>query len=117
MTRRVPPNDAVDEPRVISGAREPALYLHRERAADSVTALVTTIALIVTVPVRGAAVRIVRVGVIEWKRGKERKTEVVDKNDPVETVMKSIVSTEVVEPSETGCAVKRHSASHWHSPR
>ena len=114
---RPSPSDAVDRPRVIPGIRKPALSLYHDRTADFVAALVSAIALIGTVPVRVTAVWIVRVGVIEWKGGKERKTKVVDKNDPVEMVMKSIVSTEVVEPSETGCAVKRHSASHWHSPR
>ena len=85
-----------DETRGISAAREPALYLHHDRAADSVTALVTTIALTVTVPVRVIAVRVVGIRVIEWKRRKERKTEVVDKNDTVEVVMKSMVAIEVV---------------------
>ena len=53
-------------------------------------------------PVTGIGVGI---RVIEWKRGKERKTEVIDKNDTVEVVMKSMVAIEVVESSEIGCAV------------
>jgi hypothetical protein len=51
---------------------------------------------------------------IEWKRGKEGKTEVADNNDTIE-VVKSIVSIEVVESSETGCAVEHCSASHRRS--
>jgi len=77
--------------------------LLHDRAADSVTALVTTIALTVTVPVRVMAVRVVGIRVIEWKRRKEGKTEVVDSNDAVE-VVKSVVAIEVVESSEIGCA-------------
>jgi hypothetical protein len=75
---------------------------------DFAAALVSAIALIGTVPVRVTAVWVVRVEgirVIEWKRRKERKAEVVDKNDTVEVVMKSMVAIEVVEPSEIGCAV------------
>ena len=105
---RPAPNDAVDETRGISAARELALYLHHDRAADFVAALVSAIALIATGPVRVIAVWVVRVvgiRVIEWKRRKERKTEVVDKNDTVEVVMKSMVAIEVVESSEIGCAV------------
>jgi len=95
-------------PRVIPGVREQALSLHHDRTADFVAALVSAIALIGTVPVRVTAVWVVRVvgiRVIEWKRRKERKTEVVDKNDTVEVVMKSMVAIEVVESSEIGCAV------------
>ena len=94
-----------DETRGISAAREPALYLHHDRAADSVTALVTTIALTVTVPVRVIAVRVVGIRVIEWKRRKEGKAEAVEDNDTVDVVMKSIVSIEIVEPVVSGCAV------------
>ena len=100
---RPAPDDAVDETRGISTAREPAVSLHHDRAADSVTALVTTIALTVTVPVRVMAVRVVGIRVIEWKRRKEWKTEVVDNNGTVE-VVKSVVAIEVVESSEIGCA-------------
>jgi hypothetical protein len=81
--------------------------LDHNRAADSVAALVTTIALRVTVTVRVTAVWVVRVvgiWVIEWKRRKERKTEVVDKNDTVDAV-KSMVSIKVVKPVESGCAI------------
>ena len=95
-------------PRVIPGVREPALSLHHDRTADFVAALVSAIALIGTVPVRVTAVWVVRVvgiRIIEWKRRKERKTEVVGKNDTVEVVMKSMVTIEVVESSEIGCAV------------
>jgi hypothetical protein len=95
-------------PRVIPGVREPALSLHHDRTADFVAALVSAIALIGTVPVRVTAVWVVRVvgiRIIEWKRRKERKTEVVDKNDTVEVVMKSMVAIEVVESSEIGYAV------------
>jgi len=102
---RPAPNDAVDRPRVIPGIREPALSLHHDRTADFVAALVSAIALIATVPVRVTAVRVVGIRIIEWKRRKERKTEVVDKNDTVEVVMKSMVAIEVVESSEIGCAV------------
>ena len=105
---RPAPNDAVDRARVISGIREPALSSRHDRTADFVAALVSAIALIGTVPVRVTAVWVVRVvgiRIIEWKRCKERKTEVVDKNDTVEVVMKSMVAIEVVESSEIGCAV------------
>jgi len=114
---RPAPNEAVDWARVISGIRESALSLYHDRTADFVAALVSAIALIATGPVRVIGVRVVGIRVIEWKRRKEGKAEVVDNNDPVEVVMKSIVSIEVVEPSETGCAVQRCSASHWHSRR
>lgn len=102
---RPAPNDAVDRPRVIPGIREPALSLHHDRTAEFVAALVSAIALIGTVPVRVTAVWVVGIRIIEWKRRKERKTEVVDKNDTVEVVMKSMVAIEVVESSEIGCAV------------
>jgi hypothetical protein len=102
---RPAPNDAVDRPRVIPGIREPALSLHHGRTADFVAALVSAIALIGTVPVRVTAAWVVGIRVIEWKRRKEQKTEVVDKNDTVEVVMKSMVAIEVVESSEIGCAV------------
>jgi hypothetical protein len=105
---RPAPNDAVDRPRVIPGIREPALSLRHDRTTDFVAALVSAIALIGTVPVRVTAVWVVRVvgiRIIEWKRRKERKTEVVDKNDTVEVVMKSMVAIEVVESSEIGYAV------------
>jgi hypothetical protein len=105
------PRPAPDETRGISTAREPAVSLHHDRAADSVTALITTIALTVTIPVRVVGIR-----VIEWKRRKEWKTEVVDNNGTVE-VVKSVVAIEVVESSEIGCAVKRWSAPHRHSRR
>jgi len=94
-----------DETRGISAAREPALYLHHDRAADSVTALVATIAMTVTVPVRVIAVRVVGIRVIEWKRRKEGKAEAVEDNDTVDVVMEPIVSIEIVEPVESGCAV------------
>jgi len=94
-----------DETRGISAAREPALYLHHDRAADSVIALVATIAMTVTVPVRVIAVRVVGIRVIEWKRRKEGKAEAVEDNDTVDVVMKPIVSIEIVEPVESGCAV------------
>ena len=42
--------------------------------------------------------------VIDWKRRKEGETEVADNNDTVEAV-KSIMSIEVVEAVESGCAV------------
>jgi hypothetical protein len=102
---RPTPNDAVDRPRVIPGIREPTLSLRHDRTADFVAALVSAIALIGTVPVRVTAVWVVGIRIIEWKRRKERKTEVVDKNDTVEVVMKSMVAIEVVESSEIGCAV------------
>ena len=50
-------------------------------------------------------IRVIGIRIIEWKRRKERKTEVVDKNDTVEVVMKSMVAIEVVESSEIGCAI------------
>ena len=84
-----------------------AAGLDHSRAADSVSALVTAIALVVTVPVWGTAVWIVRVvwiRVIEWKRGKERKPEVVDDNYTVE-VVKSMVLIEVIKPVESGGVV------------
>jgi hypothetical protein len=100
VVRRIPLPMVPDETRGISAAREPALYLHHDRAADSVTALVATIALTVTVPVRVVGIR-----VIEWKRRKEGKAEAVEDNDTVDVVMKPIVSIEIVEPVESGCAV------------
>jgi len=78
--------------------------LHDDRTADFVSALVSAIALIVTVPVRVIAVLVVGIRVIEWKRRKEGKTEVIDKNDTVEAV-RSMVSIEVVEPAEIGSAI------------
>ena len=106
---RPTPNDAVDRPRVILGIREVPLYLHHDRTADFVAALVSAISLIGTVPVRVTAVWVVRVvgiRVIEWKRRKKRKAEVVDKNDTVEVVetTKPIIPTEVavVETVEAG---------------
>ena len=102
---RPAPNDAIDSPRVIPGLRKPALSLYHDRTADFVAALVSAIALIGTVPVRVTAVWVVGIRIIEWKRRKEGKAEIVDKNDTVEVVMKSIVSIEVVEPVESGCAV------------
>ena len=42
--------------------------MHRDRAADSVTALVATIALTVTVPVRVIAARVVGIRVIEGRQ-------------------------------------------------
>ena len=42
--------------------------------------------------------------VVDWKRRKDGETEGVDNNDTVEAV-KSIVSIEVVEAVESGCAV------------
>ena len=100
------PDDAVDKLRVTPGIGEAALYLHYDRTAGFVAALVTAIALLVTVPVRVTAVRVVWVvgiRIIEWKRRKEGKAEVVDNNDTVE-VVKSVVAIEVVESSEIGCA-------------
>ena len=121
MARRVPlPMMPSNRPRVIPGIREPAVYLHHDRAADSVAALVTAIPLIVTAPVRVIAVWIVRVvgiRVVEWKRRKEGKAEAIEDNDSVDVVMKSIVSTEAVEPSETRCAVQHCSALHWRPRR
>jgi hypothetical protein len=115
MVRRVPlPMMPSTRPEEYPTARKPAVSLHHDRAADSVTALITTIALTVTAPVRVIAVRVVGIRVIEWKRRKEWKTKVVDNNGAVE-VVKSVVTIEVVESVEFGCAVKRWSAPHRHS--
>ena len=50
-TPRAAADHAIDGAGVISGIRESALDLHNDRAIPAVAALISTIALIVTVPI------------------------------------------------------------------
>ncbi len=90
---------AIDRARVITGARESALYLDDQRAVHAITAALITVSVIATlITVSAVSVWVVGIRVIERKERRteerrERKSEVIENNDLV--AKKPIISIEV----------------------
>jgi hypothetical protein len=103
---------AIDRARVITGAREPALYLGDHRTVHAIA--ISTVSVRVVIPIR---IRVVGIRVIERK---ERKTKVIENNDLVETMeaMKPIIPIEVAMPEtlEPGSGAEHWSVVRRHSP-